>query len=92
MCWPVSDGSIGARAIGEFGIDVSTMPWDMTSMSLHGASPTDDQDEHHPQVKHGHPKDRTATIEATRTVFRRLLREGRKPHARRRPLLLASAS
>ncbi|MER6335207.1 IS1634 family transposase [Streptomyces sp. NPDC001034] len=50
--------SIGARAIGEFGIDVSTCHWDMTSMSLHGAYPADDQDEDYPRIKHGHPKDR----------------------------------
>jgi transposase len=29
-------GSIGARAIGEFGIDVSRLHWDMTSISLVG--------------------------------------------------------
>ncbi|MFF4234188.1 DUF4277 domain-containing protein [Streptomyces sp. NPDC001820] len=33
--------SIGARATGEFGIDVSTFHWDMTSMSLYGAYPAD---------------------------------------------------
>ena len=29
-------GSVGARAIGEFGIDVSRLHWDMTSISLVG--------------------------------------------------------
>ncbi|MEW1693434.1 hypothetical protein ACIQOF_37530 [Streptomyces sp. NPDC091265] len=42
--------SIAARAIGEFGIDVSTFHWDMTSMSLYGAYPAEDQDEeYHPR-------------------------------------------
>ncbi|MFF4350254.1 DUF4277 domain-containing protein [Streptomyces sp. NPDC001530] len=49
--------SVAARAIGEFGIDVSTFHWDVTSMSLHGAYPADDQDEDYPRIKHGHPKD-----------------------------------
>ncbi len=30
-------GSIGARAIAEFGIDVARIHWDMTSISLYGA-------------------------------------------------------
>ena len=30
-------GTVGARAIAEFGIDVSRLHWDMTSMSVHGA-------------------------------------------------------
>lgn len=59
--------SIGARAIGEFGIDVSTCHWDMTSMSLHGAYPADDQDEEYPQVKHGHPKDRRYDLKQIQT-------------------------
>ncbi|QFQ99376.1 IS1634 family transposase [Streptomyces phaeolivaceus] len=62
----ISD-SIGARAIGEFGIDVATMHWDMTSMSLHGAYPADDQDEEYPQVKHGHPKDRRFDLKQIQT-------------------------
>jgi transposase len=59
--------SIGARAIGEFGIDVSTCHWDMTSMSLHGAYPAEDQDEDYPQVKHGHPKDRRYDLKQIQT-------------------------
>jgi len=59
--------SIGARAIGEFGIDVSTCHWDMTSMSLHGAYPADDQDEAYPQVRHGHPKDRRYDLKQIQT-------------------------
>lgn len=59
--------SIGARAIGEFGIDVSTCHWDMTSMSLHGAYPADDQDEESPRIKHGHPKDRRYDLKQIQT-------------------------
>jgi transposase len=53
-------GSIGAKAICEFGIDVSRLHWDMTSMSLHGAF--EGQDEGYPQVKYGHPKDRRVDL------------------------------
>jgi hypothetical protein len=42
--------SVGARAISEFGIDVSTFHWD--SMSLYGAYPAEDQDEEYPRIKH----------------------------------------
>ncbi|MFB6987917.1 IS1634 family transposase [Streptomyces sp. NPDC056178] len=59
--------SIGARAIGEFGIDVSTCHWDMTSMSLHGAYPAEDQDEDYPRIKHGHPKDRRYDLKQIQT-------------------------
>jgi transposase len=51
-------GTVGARAIAEFGIDVSRLHWDMTSMSVHGAYPEQDQDEQFPVIKYGHPKDR----------------------------------
>lgn len=53
-------GSVGASAITEFGIDVSRLHWDMTSMSLHGAY--EHQEEAFPQVKYGHPKDRRADL------------------------------
>ena len=55
-------GSVGAAAIAGFGIDVSKIHWDMTSMSVHGAYPADDQDEAFPQVKYGHPKDRRVDL------------------------------
>jgi transposase len=58
---------IGARAIGEFGIDVSTCHRDMTSMPLHGAYPADDQDEEYPRIKHGHPKDRRYDLKQIQT-------------------------
>ncbi|MFJ9777818.1 IS1634 family transposase [Kitasatospora sp. NPDC101157] len=53
-------GTVGAKAIAEFGIDVSRIHWDMTSMSLFGAY--EDQDEEFPQVKYGHPKDRRVDL------------------------------
>jgi transposase len=59
--------SIGARAIGEFGIGVSTFHWDMTSMSLYGAYPADDQEEEYPRIKHGHPKDRRYDLKQIQT-------------------------
>ncbi len=49
-------GSIGAKAIATFGLDVSRIHWDMTSISLYGAytSPV----EGHIEPRFGHPKDR----------------------------------
>ena len=49
-------GSVGAAAIEAFGIDVSRMHWDMTSISLHGEYEQADEDYAVP--KFGHPKDR----------------------------------
>ena len=49
-------GSVGAAAIAAFGLDVSRVHWDMTSISLHGAYPEVDEDYATP--KYGHPKDR----------------------------------
>lgn len=49
-------GSVGVQAISAFGLDVSRLHWDMTSISLHGAF--DDNDEDYPAPKYGHPKDR----------------------------------
>jgi transposase len=49
-------GSIGAKAIAEFGIDVARIHWDMTSISLFGAYKTPDSDYIEPHF--GHPKDR----------------------------------
>lgn len=56
---PVLDevvGSVGAAAIGAYGIDVSQLHWDMTSISLYGDYQVADQDFARP--KFGHPKDR----------------------------------
>jgi transposase len=49
-------GSVGAAAIAVFGIDVSRMHWDMTSISLHGVYEQADEDYAAP--KFGHSKDR----------------------------------
>lgn len=53
-------GSVGAQAIAEFGIDVTQIHWDMTSISMFGAY--EDQEEGLPQVKYGHPKDRRVDL------------------------------
>jgi transposase len=55
-------GTVGARAIAEFGIDVARLSWDMTSISLHGAYDEDEQDPDYPLVKFGHPKDRRTDL------------------------------
>lgn len=55
-------GTVGARALTEFGIDVSRLHWDMTSMSFHGAYPEEDQDDRFPVIKYGHPKDRRTDL------------------------------
>ncbi len=49
-------GSVGAQAISTFGLDVSQMHWDMTSISLLGAYEHAEDD--YPAPKFGHPKDR----------------------------------
>jgi len=49
-------GSVGAQAITAFGIDVSRLHWDMTSISLYGSyEHTEDE---FATPKFGHPKDR----------------------------------
>jgi transposase len=48
-------GSIGAAAIAEFGIDVSRLHWDMTSISLRGAY--DDAEAGFVEPGYGKPKD-----------------------------------
>ncbi len=53
-------GSVGAAAISAYGIDVSRLHWDMTSVSLHGGYPG--CDEEFPQPKFGHPKDRRTDL------------------------------
>ncbi|OEJ54565.1 IS1634 family transposase [Streptomyces agglomeratus] len=61
-------GTVGARAITEFGIDVSRLHWDMTSMSVHGAFPAQDQDEQYPLIAcNGHPKDRRLDLKQIQT-------------------------
>jgi hypothetical protein len=49
-------GTVGAAAIDRFGIDVTRLHWDMTSISLFGAYQHNDPD--YPAPGWGHPKDR----------------------------------
>lgn len=49
-------GSVGAQAIAAFGIDVSRLHWDMTSISLYGSY--DQADPEFTTPRFGHPKDR----------------------------------
>src|SRR5574342_31176 len=56
---PVLDevvGSVGATAIAAYGIDVSQLHWDMTSISLYGQYP--EVEEEYARPRFGHPKDR----------------------------------
>jgi transposase len=53
-------GSVGAQAISTFGIDVSRLHWDMTSVSLYGAY--DQAEDDYPAPKFGHPKDRRVDL------------------------------
>lgn len=53
-------GSVGARAIEAFGIDVTRLHWDMTSISLYGAY--DRVEDEHPAPAYGHPKDRRTDL------------------------------
>jgi transposase len=49
-------GSVGVAAIEAFGIDVTRMHWDMTSISVHGVY--EQNEEGFAAPKFGHPKDR----------------------------------
>ena len=49
-------GSVGARAIAAFGVEVARLHWDMTSISLYGAY--DGPEEGFIAPRFGHPKDR----------------------------------
>ena len=53
-------GSVGATAIDAFGIDVTRLHWDMTSVSLYGAYEHADGD--YPAPGWGHPKDRRTDL------------------------------
>ena len=53
-------GSVGATAIEAFGIDVTRLHWDMTSVSLYGAY--EQVDEGFPAPGWGHPKDRRTDL------------------------------
>lgn len=58
-------GSIGAQAIGEFGLDVARLHWDMTSISLHGDYDT--VEEGFAVPSYGHPKDRRPDLKQIQT-------------------------
>jgi transposase len=58
-------GSVGAAAIEVFGVDVSRMHWDMTSMSLYGEYEQVDQG--YPAPRFGHPKDRRPDLKQVQT-------------------------
>jgi transposase len=58
-------GSVGARAIAEFGLDVSRLHWDMTSISLHGAY--DEPEAGFVEPSYGRPKDRRPDLKQVQT-------------------------
>ena len=58
-------GSVGARAIAAFGLDVARLHWDLTSISLYGAYP--DPDDGFPAPRYGHPKDRRPDLKQVQT-------------------------
>lgn len=53
-------GSVGARAIAEFGLDVSRLHWDMTSISLF--SHYDQLEDGFAEPSYGHSKDRRVDL------------------------------
>ena len=58
-------GTVGACAITRFGVDVSQIHWDMTSISLYGAYEQADEDYARPRF--GHPKDRRPDLKQIQT-------------------------
>jgi Domain of unknown function (DUF4277) len=58
-------GSVGARAITTFGLEVARLHWDLTSISLYGAYP--DPDDGFPTPRYGHPKDRRPDLKQVQT-------------------------
>jgi transposase len=58
-------GSVGAKAIDAFGIDVTQIHWDMTSISLYGDY--EHTDEKYPAPAYGHPKDRRTDLKQIQT-------------------------
>jgi transposase len=58
-------GSIGAQAITAFGLDVSRLHWDMTSISLFGDY--DHVDDGFAEPSYGHPKDRRVDLKQIQT-------------------------
>lgn len=61
-------GGVGAAAVSEFGVDVSRLHWDLTSISLYGAYPeAGEDDEEYPAPGWGHPKDRRGDLKQVQT-------------------------
>jgi transposase len=58
-------GSVGARAIAVFGVDVARLHWDMSSISLYGVY--DDAEAGFAAPKWGRPKDRRADLKQVQT-------------------------
>jgi hypothetical protein len=58
-------GSVGARAITAFGLDVARLHWDMTSISLYGAY--QEPEEGFIAPRFGHPKDRRPDLKQVQT-------------------------
>lgn len=58
-------GSVGAQAIASFGLDVSRLHWDMTSISLFGDYDT--VEDGFAEPSYGHPKDRRVDLKQIQT-------------------------
>src|SRR6266851_6934563 len=58
-------GGVGAAAVTEFGVDVSRLHWDLTSISLYGSYP--EADPEYPAPRWGHPKDRRPDLKQIQT-------------------------
>lgn len=58
-------GSVGARAIAVFGVDVARLHWDMTSISLYGVY--DEVEAGYAVPKWGRPKDRRPDLKQVQT-------------------------
>jgi transposase len=58
-------GSVGARAIAAFGLEVARLHWDMTSISLYGAY--QEPEEGFVAPRFGHPKDRRPDLKQVQT-------------------------
>jgi Domain of unknown function (DUF4277) len=58
-------GSVGARAVATFGLDVARLHWDMTSVSLYGAY--EEVEAGFAQPRWGRPKDRRPDLKQVQT-------------------------
>jgi transposase len=58
-------GSVGARAIAAFGVEVARLHWDMTSISLYGAY--EEPEDGFIVPRFGHPKDRRPDLKQVQT-------------------------